>query len=89
MHDILFPEINRRKQLKGNLNKLLQGLSIQAGVISQEMQLLQLKVIPVVALSISLQDLEDGGPDQQVGEVGQWQNCCPTHFDPSPLEPRH
>lgn len=75
--------------MKENLNKLLQGWSVQAGIISQEMQLLQLEVVSVVALSLSLQYLEDGGPDQQVCYVGQSQKYCPAHFDPDQLEPRH
>lgn len=77
------------KKVKENLNKLLQGWSVQARVISQEIQLLQLEVVSVVALGLSLQYLEDGGPDQQVCEVGQNQKCRPAHFDPDQLEPRH
>lgn len=71
------------------MNKLLQRRSIQTRVIGQEIQLLQLEVVPVVALSFSLQHLEDGGPEQQVGEVGQTQDCSPVHFDLQQLKPRH
>lgn len=78
-----------QKKVKENLNKLLQGLSVQAGIIRQEIQLLHLEVVPVVALSLSLQHLEDGGPEQQVREVGQSQKYCPAHFDPDQLEPCH
>lgn len=46
-------------------------------------------MVPVVALSLPLQYLEDGGPNQQVREVGQSQNGCPAHFEPHILEPRH
>lgn len=90
----LFPhealqQIDRLEQSGPNLNKLLQGRSIQAGVISQEIQLLQLEVVSVVALSLALQDLEDSGSDQQVHEVGQSQKYRPAQFDPDQLEPRH
>lgn len=77
------------KKGKKNLNKLLQGWPVQAGVVGQEVQLLQLEVVSVVALSLSLQELEDDGPNQQVREVGQSQKYCPAHFDPDQLEPRH
>lgn len=53
------------------------------------MQFLQLEVVSVIALSLSLQHLEDGGPKQQVCEVGQSQHYCPAHFDRDQLEPRH
>lgn len=61
-------EFFKRLLRKGgkNLNKLLQGQSVQAGIISQKMQLLQLEVVSVVALSLSLQQLEDDGSKQQV-----------------------
>lgn len=77
------------KKLKGNLNKFLQGWSVQASIISQEIQLLQLEVVSVVALSLTFQYLEDGGPNQQVCKVGQSQKYCPAHFDWDQLEPRH
>lgn len=76
-------------KVEENLNKFLQGLSIQAGIILQEMQLLQLEVVPVVALSFSFQHLENRGPKQQVREVGQSQKYCPAHFDRDQLEPCH
>ena len=53
------------------------------------MQFLQLEVVSVIALSLSLQHLEDGGSKQQVCEVGQSQKYCPAHFDRDQLEPRH
>lgn len=77
------------KKVKEYLNKLLQGWSVQAGIISQEVQLLQLEVVSVVALGLSLQYLEDGGTNHQVCEVGQSQNYRPAHFDRDQLKPRH
>ncbi len=62
------------KKEKENLNKLLQGWSVQAGIISQKLQLLQLEVVSVVALSLSLQQLEDYGSSQQVYEVNHSQS---------------
>lgn len=76
-------------KLVDNLHKRLQGRSVQTGVISQEIQLLQLEVVTVVALSLSLQDLENCGSKHQVCEVCQSQKCYPAHFDPDHLEPRH
>lgn len=61
------------------LDEGLQGVNIQTGVVGQETELLHLQLLSVAALGVTLQCLEDPGPQQQVAEVGQSQQARPAH----------
>ena len=54
------------------LYKLLQGLPVQAGVVLQELELLQLELVPKVGLCLLLQQLEHHSAQQEVKEIPQY-----------------
>lgn len=59
------------------LYKLLQGLPVQACVVLQELELLQLKLVPKVDLWLLLQQLEHHSTQKEVKEIPQYQQRGP------------
>lgn len=60
------------------LYKLLQGLSVQAWVVLQEPELLQLELVPKVTFCLHLQQLEHCSTQEEVKEIPHQQEGSPT-----------
>lgn len=60
------------------LYKLLQGLSVQACVILQELELFQLELVPKMCFCLLLQQLEHHSTQEEVKEVPQYQKWSPA-----------
>lgn len=60
------------------LYKLLQGLPVQACVVLQELELLQLELVPKVGLCLLFQQLEHHGTQEEVKEIPQYQQRSPA-----------
>lgn len=60
------------------LYKLLQGLPVQACVVLQELDLLQLELVPKVGLCLLLQQLEHHSAQEEVKEIPQYQQRSPA-----------
>jgi len=60
------------------LYKLLQGLPVQACVVLQELEFLQLELVPKVGLCLLLQQLEHHSTQEEVKEIPQYQQRSPA-----------
>lgn len=60
------------------LYELLQGLPIQACVVLQEFELLQLKLVSRVGLCLLFQQLEHHSTEEEVKEIPQYQQWSPA-----------
>lgn len=62
------------------LYKLLQGLPVQACVVLQELELLQLELVPKMGLCLLLQQLEHHSTQEEVKEIPQYQQRSPANL---------
>lgn len=71
------------------LHKLLQGLSIQARVVLQKLELLQLEPVPSLGFCLLLQQLKHCSPQKEVKDIPQHQYQSPAELPVAHCEVRH
>lgn len=75
--------------LSSYLYKLLQGLSVQACVVLQELELFQLELVPEMCLCLLLQQLEHHSTQEEVKEIPQYQQWSPADLPAVHAEEGH
>lgn len=71
------------------LYELLQGLPIQACIVLQELELLQLELVPRVGLCLLLQQLEHHSTEEEIKEIPQYQQWSPSDLPVGYCEEGH